>query len=645
MRTINIVIFTLLAFYQVWACPFHDPELPTWNPLGEDIFVLSTFLEKKNGEFYPGVSWPTNEKEGWPVQTPEAGEVIELRESPYDYGKALVLQGVSGHQWVFAHLSSFSPALDSAFEAKKHLKKSNELKWQPPQTTWTKFNEYDTIGYSGQTGTSEPNLLLEMRGARGKTILNPCFYGIACDDSVYIKLVGAAVWDAANPKSNLSLTSEAALKKGCLEVDPSFIEPRLALKFLDYTHKSSTKPTGIYELNMQVGDKMVFAKEYQQLGISQKDVIFEEILWAENQKSPGEWHVMAPGTRPNPSTEGSARTLSQFMRNVVRYNDRRAKSHPVKLNVMDYRYNESYFALVPREKCSPTYNHSLYHHQDSLLFTFLSRPWLNLKVCVQSDAKVSILDENKHILSNEICQEFPHEAIQLSAILQKFPQGRTLTVSANQNSRAIAVRPVRLSPNQKISWFQDGVQLEFTHHRPLFPTALAWELQNDKKGQALRVHPKGFYTTGKVKTCMRPDDSQAQLYRLNADTQKWEWLATQNSSTINGQKYLCATTSELQDLSFRIDKTPPKLGTPQNTIISEKGKDIPAWRIPLHENGAGIASGNDLQAWQGETWVPLRYQAHSSEIIIKKRHLKKGVPLRVEMRDAVGNKSTANLKL
>lgn len=646
-----IALFLVLGLYtnSSWACPFHDPESPKWNPLGREAYITSSFAENRGTRYHAGIDWSTEMEEGWPVQTPEDGIVLELRESPFGYGKAVLFQGVTGHQWLFAHLSGFHPKLDSAFTAEKIKRKVNQLTWSPPKDiSWNQFKEYELLAYSGSTGIGNPHLHMELRDKTGKTVLNPCFYGIACHDTVPTFLMGAAVWDAAKPSAKISLTSAEALSRGCLEVDPSYQEPRMALKLVDYSRVPFENPMSIYEMTVRVGDKLLFNKEYQQLTYGQMSKIQEELIWTEEVDTAGDWHSIAPGTQPNSNVQGSGRELSQALRNLVRLSDKKAAASPLKVEVLDFRYNTATFVFAPRPQCQPSYSAPLVKYQDSVLFTFLARPWIHLGICATGEAKVSVLDSMKQILDNQICAAFPHEPVQIAALLEKWPRARTITMSLpKQQSKAIAIHPVQLRPDQTIQWNQDGVHLILKHHRPLFPTALAWQIQDSSAGlpNVLALHPKGFFLKENAKLCVqKPEHPKAQLYWLGESTQKWFIFSKQDSLHFNGITYQCASPDELRDLAFHVDSIAPQLGKARDTLAMIVGKAQKVWRIPLIETGSGIPHGNAIQAEQNGRWIPVEYDSEPSEIVIQKSHIKTGVPVNLLLKDEAGNSARLNLK-
>lgn len=634
----------------VMGCPFDDPKSPKWNPLGRVAYTTSSFSESRGDRYHAGVDYSTNMEEGWPVQAPEDGHVMELRQTPFAYGRNLVFKGNSGHIWVFAHLSGFIPWLDTAFEAQKIHGKTNDLTWKPTGNAGKLIKEYDTIAYSGSTGIGNPHLHMEMRDASNQVVENPCERAVACTDTLPPMLMGAAVWDAAPGNAQVSITSADELAKGCLEVDPAYKDPRVAFKIVDYSRTPLENPMNVEDISLRFGSNQVFHKEYEKQTFGKMARIREELLWSERADTAGDWHIMARGIEPNSNIEAAdVKKISDILRAGTQATAHKRKTQVLKLELMDFVYNPSRFHLTPSPSCksaSDSFVPKLTKLQDSVLFTFLARPWINLSQCKQG-AHLQLLDSVGATINDSICQQFSNTAQPLAMLTTKWPAARTLVLNLpNKTVRTIHILPLPPKANHPITWSTAGVKMTLVPFPTPFANVLAWEHRDSIKDSipgkhaGFEIHPKGLHILGDVHTCITPQlkqDKAARLYYLGETTRRWFYFSKQSKEA---DSTLCTQADEIRDLGIFVDTTAPQLGTPRDTTTFLAGKRMPALRIPVLEQWAGIPDGNAIQAFVGDTWIPIEFDSDPSEIVIDKRYLKAGKPLRIDIHDEAGNKSS-----
>ena len=85
-----------------------------YDPFQRDAYLTSSFGENRGTRYHAGIDYSTQMEEGWPIFAPENGYVKEVQNSPFGYGKVMFFEGNSGKTWVFAHQSSFTPAVENA---------------------------------------------------------------------------------------------------------------------------------------------------------------------------------------------------------------------------------------------------------------------------------------------------------------------------------------------------------------------------------------------------------------------------------------------------------------------------------------------------------------------------------------------------
>ncbi|HSQ41766.1 MAG TPA: hypothetical protein VLM37_05760 [Fibrobacteraceae bacterium] len=659
MRRIILITTYITLAVSIWAVPMDSID-GLWSPLAHPAFTTSSFGENRGTRYHNGVDWSTDKQEGWPVVAPENGHVERLRQSPYGYGRNLLYRGISGRIWVFGHLSGFAPRLDSAFEALKEARQTNDLNWDSIPDSLSIFQRNDTLAFSGSTGIGSPHLHMEVRDSTGRIVFPPCQLGTLCMDTIAPQILGAAVWDATNPQGHVVLTSRAALAQGCLEVDTSFFNPRWALKIVDYSREPKENPMSIYTVHVKQGEKTLFAKSYPRLPVANAPRIREELLWSEESDTAGDWHYMGMGWDANSSIGvWDAVAMAKALRSTTR-------KSTLETRIEDQSGHITQLDLVPQTHCAadpvPILPHPLF--QDSLLFTFLVRPWIDLGQCAQS--RFQVQDSLGKMLSDSVCAKLPHQTMPLQSILVQWPKARLLLVTTPTETRRIHLHPLPAAGGRKpIEWATDGVSMRLRIWGGLFPNVLAWEKRDSVldsiPGSAPTwvFHPKGLHLRGNWEVCLdlpdtvsgsprlpitRLDDSTAhtlpRLYWLGETTRRWFSFSRQRvewTDKTQRRAHACTSVDELRDLAFQVDTLAPILGDLRDTVGILIGKTEPVWRIHLTENWSGIPNGNAVQVRQKGRWIPVEFDSDPLDIVVDPARLTPGIPWTLRVRDEAGN--------
>jgi len=610
-----------------------------YQPLGHTAYTTSTFSENRGTRYHAGVDWSTEMKEGWPVFAPEDGRVIELRQSPFSYGRNVMFRANSGNIWLFAHLSGFASRLDSAFELQKIKRQLNDLNWKPDSESNPVFKQNEVLAYSGSTGIGNPHLHVELRDSTGNVVRSPCTNGVVCSDTIAPYIFGAAVWDADPRHPVVSLTSAQSLANGCIEVDPAIRKPRLALKLVDYSRVPLENPMSVYSVQVAQKGKMLFNKTYATQTYGHMARIREELLWSEESDTTGDWHSIGLGSEPNENIRSwDSLGLGKALK---------SSKNPIALRIEDFTSHVTELALTPQAKCKTADTARWVHtkFQDTLLYTFLARPWINLSVCDQS-FQLHVLDSTGHVLSSSVCKTLPHREQPLAQITANWPKARTLEVWPNDSKQA--TRTVHLHPlgKEPLHWIDAGVSLKLKAAPTPYGNLVAWEkvdsLPDSLPGTipAWIFHPKGLHIDGKLEVCIRnpvPQVNMApKLYWLGETSRRW-FLFSKQSLDSNTS---CAEPDELRDLAFYRDTVAPVLGDPRDTLAMIRGNAMPVVRISVTEAWSGIPDGNAIIATVGGKWIPCEFDSEPSEIVIDKNFLTPGKPLRIEIHDEAGNKTS-----
>ncbi|NIM21030.1 MAG: hypothetical protein GTN64_01200 [Candidatus Latescibacteria bacterium] len=154
--------------------------------------LSSSFGEYREGHLHAGIDIRTFGKEGVPCRAVDDGYISRVRTSPHAYGKALYIGLQSGETAVYAHLSEFSPSIESfAYHQQRRLGSYEiDIMVEPPERFPVKRGEI--IGYTGSTGAGAPHLHFEIRDS-GEHPMNPLSQGWVLEDSIYPR-INRIVW-------------------------------------------------------------------------------------------------------------------------------------------------------------------------------------------------------------------------------------------------------------------------------------------------------------------------------------------------------------------------------------------------------------------------------------------------------------------
>jgi hypothetical protein len=140
-------------------------------PLKGNRRLSSSFSEYRDGHYHAGIDLRSYGNVGLPCIAVYSGYVARIKIGPAGYGKALYLRLSDGRTAVYAHLDQFDRAIDSLAWHYRVERGTNWCDFRPPRGDYS-FAVGDTVGFSGQTGTSAPHLHFELRDGSGSPI-NP----------------------------------------------------------------------------------------------------------------------------------------------------------------------------------------------------------------------------------------------------------------------------------------------------------------------------------------------------------------------------------------------------------------------------------------------------------------------------------------
>lgn len=580
-----------------------------YDPFQREAYLTSSFGENRGTRYHMGIDYSTDMHEGWVIYAPEDGKVEELSVSPFGYGKLMLFKGNSGKTWAFAHQSSFGK-LDEMVMAKQYSTKKNDVTVKPG----TFFKKGDTLSFAGSTGIGNPHLHLEVRIDKDR-VINPILAGATIADTMAPQVFAAAV----TYKDDIAFTSAEALDKGCLAtpIKNTFENDapvNVSFKIADYSRFPKENPMSIRRLELFRYNDKVYSKVMDTLSNARKMRVRDELLWAEEADTAGDWHFLNVKLPPQ----------SKY-----------------RLEVEDFAGHVTTKNFSIRSNCNDKTDFPKQHFQTTPLFTYLSRPVLDLTRC-DSGYTFAAHDKSGKTLNANLCKVFGHKFTFIGKIAATFPAVEKIVYSKGNAENTIYVTTLRPGVSSagwtvkdedfEISQKITGMAVKTNDGTPV----LAFTRNVTDSLNFYEFHPKGLQFSGKWEVCIDAHTAPAPLYWLGETSRNWFIFSKQTSG-----KKRCASTNELRDIASIDNQAPPTLGFPywDNTIVD--GLHQPALKIPLQFKYNGIEDGNAITVKDGSKWIAAEYDSEPREIVIEGEKLpEEGGKITIQIVDDAKHKAS-----
>ena len=587
----------------------------SYDPFKRDAYLTSSFGENRGTRYHAGIDFSTQMDEGWPIFAPENGYVKEVQTSPFGYGKVMFFEGKSGKTWVFAHQSSFAPSIDKLVRQKQYATNSNDVTIKPN----VRFRKGDTLTFSGSTGIGNPHLHLEVR-LNKDDVISPCQAGVKCLDTIAPQIFGVAVWQ----NNDLALTTDDALREGCIETPvKNEFNLSMAIKIADYSRLPKENPMAIRRLDVWRYNEKIYSKEMDKLSYKRMLDIRNELLWAEEADTAGDWHYINAKLGP----------ISSY-----------------RIEIEDFSGHVTKRQFSFHKSCKNNGKITLTQNQNTPVYTFLSKSMLDLYRC-ESGYSFAALDKNEQVINSDLCKIFDHnKPTPIGKIIEVFPETKYIRYSASAASTGTGRSVnelIALFPYNKyktsINWFTQIGDVKISQKISGIPVmgdtavrVLAVTRNQTDSVNYFEFHPKGMQFYGKWNVCIENPNNPAPLYWLGETTRRWFYFDKQS-----GTKSRCATTNELRDIANISDDEGISIGLPYWSESFFGGELQLALKIPLYSKYAGIPNGNAITVKAGSKWIAAEYDSEPREIVILSKALPEaGESITVEVIDDLKRKTT-----
>ncbi len=167
VATCALVLMSMGAAPRAAAPPPLSPPFGT-SPLPRPHVLTDLYGELRGAHLHAGLD--LRAAIGTPVRAPASGWLARVRSSGSGYGRSLYLATSAGDLLVFGHLDAFAPLVAQFVDSAQRASGQYEQDLWPSASRF-RFQEGDTIAWSGESGAGPPHLHLEVR--HGDFAINP----------------------------------------------------------------------------------------------------------------------------------------------------------------------------------------------------------------------------------------------------------------------------------------------------------------------------------------------------------------------------------------------------------------------------------------------------------------------------------------
>jgi len=270
MKKIVCLIFTLFSLMAT-AQNFV-------NPLAPPLLLSGSFAELRSNHFHTGIDIKTNNKIGKPVIAIADGYISRIKISPYGFGKVLYLTHYDGYMSVYAHLSKFRNDIWQYVQGEQYKQKKCTIELFPLKTKF-KIHQGDTIGFSGNSGSSDgPHLHFEIRIKNNQHPVNPVKMGFDIKDTIApaiykISLTSFPSYETTQKIYKCLPQKDTNGKMKLYSIVPETLKidkpTGIAIKTYDY-YNNSTNICGVNAVSMLLDGKKFFGYQLDEFSYSKK---------------------------------------------------------------------------------------------------------------------------------------------------------------------------------------------------------------------------------------------------------------------------------------------------------------------------------------------------------------------------------------
>lgn len=237
--------------------------------------VTSSFAEYRSTHFHGGIDISTNGQTGHNVFASRDGYVYRIVISPYGYGKMLFLKHPDGYVTAYAHLMTFSNAINRVAREEQYRRGTYaiDLTVDPSRVPVRKG---ELVAYSGNTGYGPPHLHFEIRD-ENMNQMNPLLCSsFRLEDNVPPKIKRVMItplsYNSTVDNSFRTRYFSRFPRRKKAYVIPQTIrisgQVGFAIEAIDYVNGTRSK-SGIHRIEFYLDDSLAFSLQLDRVPVKQ----------------------------------------------------------------------------------------------------------------------------------------------------------------------------------------------------------------------------------------------------------------------------------------------------------------------------------------------------------------------------------------
>ncbi len=188
------LIIPFCLFSQAMAQLKTDPFYFKF-PLSIKPKLNANFGEMRPNHFHMGLDISTESRENLPLYAPADGYISRIKIEQGGFGNALYISHPNGLTTLYAHLNSFTMAVQHYLKSRQYELESWKVDIVVPEES-IQVQKGQLIGYTGNTGASQgPHLHFEVRDSRTENCYNPLRFDFSILDAIAPSIYKLAFYD------------------------------------------------------------------------------------------------------------------------------------------------------------------------------------------------------------------------------------------------------------------------------------------------------------------------------------------------------------------------------------------------------------------------------------------------------------------
>jgi len=164
-------------------------------PLSIKPKLNANFGEMRPNHFHMGLDISTESRENLPLYAPADGYISRIKIEQGGFGNALYISHPNGLTTLYAHLNSFTMAVQHYLKSRQYELESWKVDIVVPEES-IQVQKGQLIGYTGNTGASQgPHLHFEVRDSRTENCYNPLRFDLSIIDAIAPSIYKLAFYD------------------------------------------------------------------------------------------------------------------------------------------------------------------------------------------------------------------------------------------------------------------------------------------------------------------------------------------------------------------------------------------------------------------------------------------------------------------